>query len=60
MLNAKAFEEDKDFVELDRSPSKFDMPLNEETLDAFLLGNSPDPASFPDPNLLQKDMTSSD
>jgi hypothetical protein len=34
------FEEDRDFVELDRSPSKFDMPANQASLDEFLLGNT--------------------
>ena len=33
------FEEDRDFVELDRSPSKFDMPLTDDSLDEYLLGN---------------------
>ena len=34
------FEEDGDFVELDRSPSRFDMPANQGALDDFLLGNT--------------------
>ena len=39
-LNTGVFEEDRDFVELDRSPSKFDMPLSENnSLDEFILGN---------------------
>jgi hypothetical protein len=37
------FEEDRDFVELDRSPSKFDMPLNEKSLDDYLLGDNNQP-----------------
>ena len=39
-INTGVFEEDRDFVELDRSPSKFDMPANQASLDEFLLGNT--------------------
>ena len=37
-LNTGLFEEDRDFVELDRSPSKFDNPASDDSLDEFLLG----------------------
>lgn len=37
-LNSGVFEEDRDFVELDRSPSKFtNLPTNHDSIDEFLL-----------------------
>ena len=38
-LNTGIFEDDGDFVELDRSPSKFSMPADQSSLDDFILGN---------------------
>lgn len=34
------FEDPGDFVELDRSPSKFDNPSNHDCIDEFLLDNN--------------------
>lgn len=40
-LNSGIFEEDRDFVELDHSPSKFsNLPADHSSLDDFLLGNA--------------------
>lgn len=39
-LNSGVFEDPGDFVELERSPSKFDNPSNHECIDDFLLDNN--------------------